>query len=382
VFFLIGFIAINLFCWQEGVAQDEENAPPCAVSARVHCQNFTELDSKILHFVLLPFLNDKDLFSCARVCRPWHQAISDDKLLKPRVSRLLQVDDPSKLIKQYPSSAVFLKGLNSYSFRLLNVADFYSLDNIVVSNDGSTVAGVIDRYTEGFGYDDEEGVSPIPFLEDRNGYTKLERREVDCYTKITGISPDGSVVEGQVSDITKSSSYENRMWIKGKIYGPSTQVKIPIKKTKPRKKKFTKEIIDSGVLDPRLTDTVGTNFDGSRVVGNITGYTRRDGVFLWEKGSGLYDLQDVLAAKGLLPEGCVLKEIHGISANGLFMVGECSLDDECHAWMVCIPPSFKSDPSCIGLRKTRSMVSRVLGFGSGIIVRIGRMFLPPWYFIK
>ena len=386
VFFLVGIIIANFFCLKEGGAQDDKNAPPCAASARLFCRNFTELAPRTDMFLnVLSFLDVKSLCRVEGVCLSLRAAGQSNAGAKLKAARFLQIDDASELVRKYPACRAFVERFFSYSFNILpEIPYFYSLD-LVVSNDGSTVAGVL--YCSNGGLDRNNGGVDlsIPFCLTGENYTILECTESDWLPNIQGVSPDGSVVLGTFlnegdykdrGDRKKHRGNENRTWVAGKIDPTDGFVgQVNFKNTKD-----SQRIFDSGVLCRKSTHIVGASSDGSRIVGYTDShhpYHLSEMPFLWQNGS-LYDLRDVLAAKGLLPEGCrLLKEIYGISANGLFIAAECSFGGSSLVCNVCIPLSFGTDLSCVGLRKTRSMVSRVLGFGSGVVARLGRMFLPP-----
>ncbi len=385
VFFLVGIIIANFFCLKEGGAQDEENASPCAASVRVYWRNLSEL-APLTDMLLkvLSFLDVKSLCCAEGVCRSLRAAGQSDAGTKLKAARFLQIDDASELVRKYPACRAFVERFFSYSFNILPEIPyfFYSLD-LVVSNDGSTVAGVL--------YCPYEGLDPnhwgdlsIPFRLTGENYTRLEWTESDWLPNIQGVSPDGSVVVGTFfsegdykdrGDRKERGGNKDRTWVAGKI-DPTDRF---VDQVKFKNRDGCQRIFDSGILCPEFTHIAGASSDGSWIVGYTDShhpYHLSEMPFLWQNGS-LYDLRDVLAAKGLLPEGCDLKkEIYGISTNGLFIAAECSFGGSSFACKVCIPLSFGTDLSCVGLRKTRSMVSRVLGFGSGVVARLGRMFFP------
>ncbi len=330
--FLVSFLVVNFFCLQG--AQDEDLSSAHIVSNSVSCQNSTVLPEDILLNVL-SFLDIKSLAAVGRATRYLHGLYR------------------SIIEKRFP-----------YSFGILpEIPDFYNM-NIVISNDGSTIAGI--RYCSNDHLDNNDaGVDlSIPFCLTKSGYKQLQSKLGDWFQSIDAISFDGSVIVGK--ELPYGGGFKNCTWVNGKVdLTNELEKQIRFKNWKCRK-----EIFESQILRRESTHIVGASSDGWRVAGNIHSNHKIKTLFLWQNGE-VYDMREILAAKGLLPEGCVLRDICGISANGLFIAGECSFKGSEFVWKVCIPPSFGASPLDISLRKTLSMTSRT-------ILTVGSLMRRAW----
>lgn len=304
------------------------------MSTTVSCQNFTELPDDML-LKVLSFLDVKSL-----------AAVGVTKCYLYSLYKFI-------IEKRFP-----------YSFGISpEIPDFYNM-NIVISDDGSTIAGIRYCYNDHFNNNDAGVDLSIPFCLTKSGYQQLQSKVGDWFKSIDAISLDGSVIVG--TELLYGRELKNCTWVNGKVdltNGLEKQVRFKNQRNYP-------DIFQSQILRRESTHIVGASSNGWRVVGNIHSNHRTKNLFLWQNGE-VYDMQDVLANKGLLPEGCVLRDICGISANGLFIAGECSFKGSEFVWKVCIPPSFGASPLDISLRKTLSMTSRT-------ILTVGSLMRRAW----
>lgn len=222
-----------------------------------------------------------------------------------------------------------------------------------VSSDGTTVAGwgMSSNGTEAFRWTQSGGTQWLGALPGGN------------YSGAFGISNDGSTIVGNSAMAngsgpfrwTESSGMQSlagtvSSW--GAAYDASADGTTIVGTGDIGAFRWTEA---GGMQDLGFTDALGVSGDGSMVVGH---YGSSDAM-IWTETDGAQKITDILLAEGIDITGWILSSATAISADGLTIVGNGSLNGSLETWMVTLDAAPTPIPGAIWL------------LGSGLVGLVG-----------